>query len=482
MSGAAAAPWGSGAAAAPWVSGAAAATASADTRPGARPDSLPDSLHWAVYRDDVARVEALLKGGANAGAANDLGITPLHLAAVNGSAAIVSMLLDRGANPDAASEAGVTPLMEAARAGSLAVVRMLAARGANVNAREPARGQTALMWAVSRRHPAIVRALIAAGANVAARTASRQRIVMLDRGPARSVKTSMQDATPIPVGGSTALIFAATAGDAESAALLLGAGADAGDTAADGNSALTLAAFSGHGSVARALIEAGANVNAAGAGYAPLHAAVLRGDRATVEALLAKGADVNVRITRGSPVRRFGSQWALPTPLAGATPLAVAAAYLEVDIMRALLARGADPSLALTGGITPLLAASGIDVQAEARPSDLVRWHIVDNDTPQVPRDGKDVLAAATMLIEAGADANQASEAGDTAMHQAAGAGLVPLIQLLADRGAKVDAINKAGFTPLALTRPRGAQPGRGGAAPGQAEAEALLRRLGATR
>ena len=441
-----------------------------------------DPLHFAVYRDDVAEVERLLAEGAKANAANDLGITPLHLAAANGNAMIVAKLLEKGANPNAASEAGVTPLMEAARAGSLTVTRTLLARGADVNANETGRQQTALMWAVSRKHPEVVRALLAAGADVHARTRSRTVMVMLDRGPTRTVKTSQQDAHPLGVGGSTALHFAATNGDVASATLLVGAGARVDAVAADGNSALTLAAFSGHGGVARVLIDAGADVNAAGAGYTPLHAAVLRGDGETAHALLARGADVNARLTRGSPVRRFGSQWALPTPFTGGTPLLVAAVYLEVDIMRALLAHGAAPQVAAANGNTPLAAAAGIDIQAEARPSDLIRWNVVDNDTPEIPRDPNEVLAAVGLLLDAGADVNQSNDSGDTALHAAAAAGLAPLGELLADRGATLDAATKAGVTPLALTLPRPPTPGRGGGSPGKPDVEALLRKLGATR
>ena len=65
-------------------------------------------------------------------------------------------------------------------------------------------------------------------------------------------------------------------------------GANVNDTAADGNSALVVAAFAGHPEVARVLLDAGADPNAAGAGYSALHAAALRGDLATVKALLAK--------------------------------------------------------------------------------------------------------------------------------------------------------------------------------------------------
>ena len=43
------------------------------------------ALHWAVYRDDVATVDLLLKAGANPKAANSFGATPLSMAAETGS-------------------------------------------------------------------------------------------------------------------------------------------------------------------------------------------------------------------------------------------------------------------------------------------------------------------------------------------------------------------------------------------------------------
>ena len=109
--------------------------------------------------------------------------------------------------------------------------------------------------------------------------------------------------------------------------------------------------------------------------------------------------------------------------MTGATPLFVAAAYLEVEIIRALVKGGATPSLALSNGTTPLLAVAGVPVEKEARPSDFVRWNVVDNDTPQIPRDEKDILAATTVLLDAGVDVNDANETGDTALHAAAATG-----------------------------------------------------------
>ncbi|HUQ86802.1 MAG TPA: ankyrin repeat domain-containing protein [Vicinamibacterales bacterium] len=438
------------------------------------------ALHWAVHRDSLELVKLLLGAGALANVANDLGITPLHLAAANGNVATLRLLLDKRANPNAAAASGVTPLMEASRGGSVDAVRLLIAHGADVNAHELARGQTALMWAVSRQHPDIVKALIENKADVTARTGSRPVQVMLDRGPRRAVKTSAQDARQIQAGGSTALIFAAQTGSVESARLLLAAGANANDTAGDGKSALVMAAFSGHTDVATLLLAAGADPNAAAAGYTALHAAALRGDVTLVKSLLDKGANPNATQTKGSPVRRFGSQWALSSPFNGGTPLIVAAAYLEIAVMRALIQGGARADAALPNGMTALLIAAGAPIEKEARPSDLTKWNIVDSDAPEIPRPAEDVISAVRLLLDAGADVTRVSETGDTALHGAAVSNQPAVIELLVEHGAQVNAKNKNGQTPLTLTLPRKSERGPGFA--GYPEAEATLRKLGATQ
>jgi ankyrin repeat protein len=229
--------------------------------------------------------------------------------------------------------------------------------------------------------------------------------------------------------------------------LLLASGANASDVAGDGKSALVMAAFSGNGGVAKLLLDAGADPNASAAGYTALHAAALRGDVALVKALLAKGANPQAVLTKGSPVRRFGSQYALSTPFTGGTPLIVAAAYLEVGVMRALLEGGADAKATLPDGTSALHLAAGAQLEIETRPSDLVRWNVIDNDTPSVPRSPEDAVSA---------------------------------IELLVSHGADLNAKNGSGQTPLALTLPRKSE--RGPGFPGYPEAEAALRRLGASQ
>ncbi|OFW47197.1 MAG: hypothetical protein A3J29_07795 [Acidobacteria bacterium RIFCSPLOWO2_12_FULL_67_14b] len=389
------------------------------------------------------------------------------------------LLLDKRANANAAAASGVTPLMEASRSGSVDAVRLLLAHGAQVNAHESARGQTALMWAVSRQHPDIVKVLLENKADVNLRSATRPVQVMLDRGPRRAVKTSAQDARQIQAGGSTALILAAQTGSTESARLLLAAGANANDVGGDGKSALVMAAFSGQTDMATLLLAAGADPNAAGAGYTALHAAGLRGDVALVKALLQTGASPHATLTKGSPVRRFGSQWALSSPFQGATPLVVAAAYLEVEVMRALLDGGAQADVRLPNGVSALHIAAGLPIENEARPSDLARWNIVDSDTPEVPRPPDDVVAAVRLLLNGGANVAHAADSGDTALHAAAASNQPAVIELLVERGAQVNVKNKNGQTPLALTLPRKTE-GRGFGFAGHPQAEAALLKLGA--
>lgn len=440
------------------------------------------ALHWAAHAGHLPIVRRLLQAGAETGAVNDLGVSPLHLAAAGGHTAVVQALLAAGAPARAVTEAGIDPLMEAARVGDAAAVQVLLDAGADPQRAEPVRGQTALMWAAAGGHSRAVEALARRGAHVHARSRTRPLVVMFDRGPSRSVKTSGQDAHRLTAGGLTPILFAALSGDVATVDALLAHGASASDVAADGRSALVLAAFDGHGAVARRLIEAGADVQADGAGYTALHAAVLRGDHDTVRALLAHGANIHARLRQGSPVRRFGSQWALSHTLRGATPLMIAVAYLEVPLVRTLLDAGADPSLGLADGHTPLLGAAGAPIEKEARPSDLVRWNVVDADTPVVPRDRGDVEAVVQLLLAAGASPRDTGPGGQTALHLAAADGHLGVIRVLAARGADLDARDAQGQTPLSLTQPRPAQPGRGPARSGQPEAEALLLSLGATR
>lgn len=435
----------------------------------AQPDGTT-ALHWAVYRDDRRAVEALIRAGARVNAATDAGITPLWLACqANVSAATVQQLLAAGANPNTASDAGETPLMWCARSGNLEAVKSLLARGARVDAGEPRAGQTALMWAAAASHPDVVRTLVELGASVGARTATSEELIY---NGFRYVTAPPANPDGIIVntkrGGFTPLLFTAQQGDAASAAVLLSAGAGVNDADASGASALVVATHSGHPNVAQLLIDRGADVNAAGAGYTALHAAVLRGDHALVKALLANGADPNARLTAGTPVRKYGVDYALSSAYLGATPYWLAAKFAERDIMQTLAAAGADTRLPSNDGTTPLMAA----LQAAAGQGDRRDRFLTDAQIAAAAELEKTLTPeTATLAIDLGADVNAAAATGNTALHLAALRGQATVVPLLVQRGARLDARNKRGETPLAIAVARRQPPaidtfGTGDAAP----------------
>lgn len=458
-----------------------AAGADVDAR---QPDGAT-ALHWAAHHDDLETVQRLLAAGADARAANDYGATPVWLAATNGNAAIVAALLDAGADPNAALESGETVLMAAARTGTPAAIAALLDAGADIAAAQTSRGQTALMWAVAENRLEAARLLLERGADVHAR--SRTVVEMDDRSgrehappepepaAARDAGEAAAGASAIKdnsrrvlvargAGGFTPLMFAARRGDLAMARLLLDHGAAIDDVAADGSTPLLVATVRGHVPLALLLLERGAAPDGAldAAGYTPLHWAVnrsealtshdypdapgewaalagipdRRGQLALIEALLDHGADVNAQLTRVMP--RYGfSLYFLILPgstMVGSTPFLLAATAGDAETMQMLVDRGADPMLPAAGGMTPLMMAAGAG------------WVINESLVPEAAR-----LAAVKLAHALGNDVNATDRRGFNAVHCAAYAGLVTVIEYLAAAGADLNHVARNGQSPLGV-------------------------------
>jgi ankyrin repeat protein len=391
------------------------------------------ALHWAAYLDDAETVKLLLRAGADVNAANRYGVKPLSLACANGNETVVDLLLKAGGDPNSTIRGGETALMTAARTGRLGAVKVLLTRGANVNAKED-RGQTALMWAAAEGHAPVVYALLKAGADFR---------------------------TPLSSGFSP-LSFAVREGRLDTVRALLRAGADVNEAmqpkqsrargVARGTAPLLLAVENGHFELAVALLEAKADPNDQRSGFTALHALSWvrkpnRGDEEDgdpapigsgnvsslefVEQLVKHGADVNARLKRGASGRGVLGR-------VGATPFLLAAKTADVPLMRALLKHGADPRLPNAQHSTPLLAAAGVGTLA---PDEEAGTEL-------------ETLEAVELLISLGNDLNAVDDNGETAMHGAAYKNFPKVVQLLADRGAKVEIWNrknKYGWTPLAI-------------------------------
>ena len=398
------------------------------------------ALHWAVDRDAVEIVRVLIRAGANVRAANRYGATPLWLAALNGNAVIIGMLLEAGADAATASAEGETALMVASRTGKLEAVNALLARGADPNVKERWRGQTALMWAAAEGHAPIVDALVARGADVKTRSN----------------------------GGFTALLFAAREGRIAAAETLLKAGADLNDslpvrrrpaqnavtpaTPEVGLNAFMLAAANAHYELAAWFLDRGADPNAAPQGYTALHQvswvrkAGIAGsnnpapqgsgnmDSLTfVRTLVAKGADVNARVTKRP-------QMGVTTLNSiGATPFLLAARTADAPLMKLLAELGGNPLLTNEEGSTPLMVAAGLGTNAPG----------------EDPGTEPEVLDAVKVALDLGNDLNAVDKNGETAMHGAAYKHVPSVVKYLAERGARIDVWNRPnskGWTPLKIT------------------------------
>ena len=401
--------------------------------------------------------DTLIRAGARADVADDTGATPLYLACAQPKRERSGQAACRRANANAALLSGETVLMTCARAGDAAGRARPAVSRCERQRRESAHNQTALMWAAAQSHPAVVQALLEGGADVRARSREYTQTVTSEVTQ-RAGREELN--YTVPRGGMTALLFAARSGDADSARLLVAAGADVNEALPDGATALIVAAHSGHRQVAMALLEKGANPNADAVGYTALHAAVLKSDVEVVKALLARGADPNAPITKGTPVRRNSQDFELPKTLIGATPYALAAKFLEPEIMRALAAAGADTRRPMKDGATPLMAAAGMGIvapaQDEKRGTDRRGLAILDGG---IVEPESRVLDTVTTALSLGSDLDAVNPSGETALHIASAQGYETVVRALAEHGANLNARNSRGQTPLGALLARKARP-----------------------
>ena len=414
-------------------------------------------LAWAVHWDALDMADLLIRAGANANAANDLGVTPLMLASTNGGAPMVERLLQAGADHAVARSTGETALMMASRTGSVAVVRLLVAQGADVNATTTG-GHTALMWAAAERHADVVRVLAEIGADVHARTAAptprarrrgyeRKEPRVLSRfeavNPAALPRDGDRD-PPRPEGGFTPLLYAVMAGDLDTVGVLLAAGANVDEASPDGMTALMVALIKRHEGLALFLLDQGADPNPAEMGLTALHLASATGHLAVAEALLTRGADPNLRVERPQRITNtfeigvFQSPGSGRLTQIGSTPFIVAAKSADARMMRLLAASGADPQLTTNDGTTALMLAAGLGKRAS---TDITYYDWTEEKA----------VEALTVGLELGIDINAANEHGETALHAAAYHNANRIIEFLVEAGAHIDATNAAEQTPLRL-------------------------------
>lgn len=436
------------------------------------------ALHWAALKGQSRLARTLLDAGADPQAENDYHTTPLAAAAERADPDLIRTLLRAGANPESINPDGQTALMVTARAGGLDAAQLLIDAGADINAQETLRGQTALMWAATHQRPKMVRLLLDNGADpdIRAFPTFFKRFV-----------TSEPRAQYRPHGGMSAALYAGREGCVECMKELLKGGADPdlGDYKAV--TPLIAALDNLHFDTAKVLVEAGADANKWDRwGRSPLYMAIDmnrvpeggRPDRPSSDAatgldiarmLLEAGADANPRLKLFPPYRHLTNDRGCDSMLTiGTTPLVLASKRADTEAVRLLLKHGATQDLLTVTGISPMMAAAGFkSIECDIRGG---RSYLDANVQDRH-------IATLQLLLESGGEVNShegpeipgfyasgiGGSSGGTPLHGAAFWGWDQVVKLLVEHGAKIDAVDGLGRTPIdsAMGRAGGHERGR---------------------
>jgi ankyrin repeat protein len=418
------------------------------------------ALHWAAVNDDLEMAQMLLDARANVKATtrNDA-ITPLLMASQNGNPRMIELLLQAGAEVNSPAATGITPIMLAVAGSSEDAVRVLVQHGADVNAKEDTYGQTPLMFAAAFNRPEAIKVLLLNGAKP--NTGTKVRIPRARGGGPRGLASDDPKPAADPMGGMTALLYAVRQGHADAVRALLDNGADLNAGSADNSTPLMMATINGHLDLAMYLLERGADPKIAStAGGTPLYRTLdvywapifhypqpnVGQERVTylelMKALLDRGADPNARLKAELWYTTHGLSLDALDP-AGATPFWRAAQVGDLAAMRLLVANGADPSIPTTQGITPLLVLSGSGFNGDSVTAPEGRM-------PAIRYMVEELHADVNALDEKGGENTsivQRSTRGYTAVHNAAMRGDNEMILYLVSKGARVDLVGKNGMT-----------------------------------
>jgi ankyrin repeat protein len=484
-------------------------------------------LYLAAQYGNAKVIDVLLKAGADAKAPALGGITPLMMAASSGDSDTIKALLEYSADVNAKETSnGQTAVDFAAAFDRPEAIRILARYGADLNhksnvinrvyneitdrnapppanaqtggrgqrgqAAPPAPGQRGAQQAAAAAPPLPVQPQAGQPPQPGQPVAGQGQV---PQGAGQGRGNAPRDPTRAggnPKGQLTPLMYAARQGNMSAASALVDSGAKLNEQSADGSTALLLAAINGHFDLAKMLVERGADVNIASVdGATPLYGVInMQWARKTlhpqpttkyektfyldlVKLILDKGADPNARLKKDLWYDGFGFSLD-STNATGATAFWKCADVADVEGMKLLVSRGADPNVKNLDNVTPLLVASGAgyhgndDIVSPQGRMAAVRYLVDDLHADVNAVDGREGMTAydpdaAPVIQTTGNQQGNGNNGGQqpvpqmmigrnpgggySALHNAAQRGDNEMILFLVSRGARLDVVAKNGNT-----------------------------------
>ncbi len=295
----------------------------------------------AARTGNTKTVENLMKKGANPAVVDNKGDGAVMKAAAENNKYTLQNLLSKGLNPDVKNKKGYTPLMVTVQQGNTEISGDLIKAGADINAKDPM-GNTPLMNATLSGDTPMVRELLKHNPDIQIKNKEDKNAFDLarDNGFAQLQRILGQNMKTFD-DASIALFDRAARNDTDGAVntIKMGANPNAKDKNT-GNTPLFTAVANNYLYLTQALIANGADVNIRNnLGNTPLIVAVTSADSPMVEALLKSKADPNASNKNGD------------------TALIWAVKLKNTDMVRLLLTAGADPNKRNNDGVSPYLIA-----------------------------------------------------------------------------------------------------------------------------
>ncbi|KAF4446834.1 putative ankyrin repeat domain protein [Fusarium austroafricanum] len=435
------------------------------------------ALHLAAMNNSsIATAQLLLDYGFDIEARDESGRTPLATAVRQNAMEMAKFLLENGANMETKTDAGETPLHEAVWFNFRQMVQLLLENGANTESRDM-NGRTALLDAARSGKFELVRSLVDYGADVKATTEGATGIHEATHAHSKVlIRFFIENGVPVDARmqseGHTALMNAATDGNAEIVSLLIRQGADTNAVDSDGFRPLHFAARWGHKQIVEILLENAANPIAETVGGLSAQEISETHGYDDITKLLEESVPVSIAASRSIAALLLAAELGHldrilqildkgvdinSLDIDGRSVLSLAAEHGHADVVVALTQRGADLDIKDANGGSPLWWASryGYEniVEHLASQGAHINTQDADGQSPMSVASQYGHLATIKVLLDHGGDSNTCTAYGKTALLFAVGFGRADVVELLLESGASVHYKSPQGDTALSLAK-----------------------------